>query len=130
MDRAVPIAPVVAEHGALVLRICVAILGDRSVDAKTAPLQFLGGTAQFPTGPFVLAALLHCPVLLTFGLHHPRNRYDIYCEPFADEIVLPRRGREQALHEYMQRFAYRLEHYCRLAPDNWFNFYDFWARRA
>ena len=26
-----------------------------------------------------------------------------------------------------QRYADRLEHYTRLAPDNWFNFYDFWG---
>jgi predicted LPLAT superfamily acyltransferase len=25
-----------------------------------------------------------------------------------------------------QRYADRLEHYCRVAPYNWFNFYDFW----
>jgi predicted LPLAT superfamily acyltransferase len=24
------------------------------------------------------------------------------------------------------RYVERLEHYCRLAPYNWFNFYDFW----
>jgi predicted LPLAT superfamily acyltransferase len=29
---------------------------------------------------------------------------------------------EQAL----KRYAQRLEHYCRMAPYNWFNFYDFW----
>ena len=23
-------------------------------------------------------------------------------------------------------YVARLEHYCRLAPYNWFNFYDFW----
>jgi Predicted acyltransferase len=27
----------------------------------------------------------------------------------------------------MRRYAARLEHYCREAPFNWFNFYDFWA---
>ena len=25
-----------------------------------------------------------------------------------------------------ERFAKRLEHYARLSPYNWFNFYDFW----
>ena len=27
----------------------------------------------------------------------------------------------------MRRYVARLEHYCREAPFNWFNFYDFWA---
>ena len=118
---------------ALKLRDCiergefVAILGDRSVDAKTVQVDFLGAPAHFPTGPFVLAAALRCPLLLTFGLHHQPNRYELYCEPFADPVTLPRARREEALREHVQRFAHRLEHYCRLAPDNWFNFYDFWA---
>jgi predicted LPLAT superfamily acyltransferase len=27
------------------------------------------------------------------------------------------------------RYAERLEHYARSAPDNWFNFHDFWGTR-
>lgn len=121
---------------ALKLRECVergefvAILADRAIDEKTVEVDFLGGRARFPAGPFVLASVLHCPVLLTFGLHHAPNRYELYCEPFAERVSLPRGSREQALHDYVQRFAKRLEHYCRLAPDNWFNFYDFWSTRA
>lgn len=121
---------------ALKLRAClergefVALLGDRNVDGKTVEVDFLGGTASFPTGPFALAAAMHCPVLLTFGLYSPPNRYDLYCEPFAENIVLPRKQREEALRAHVQRFATRLEHYCRQSPDNWFNFYDFWSKRA
>jgi predicted LPLAT superfamily acyltransferase len=118
---------------ALKLRECldrgefVAMLADRNLRGKSAGVEFLGATARFPTGPFALAAVLHCPVLLTFGLYRTPNRYDLYCEPFAERIELPRAGREQALHGYVQRFAQRLEHYQKLAPDNWFNFYDFWS---
>lgn len=121
---------------ALRLRDClargefVAILGDRDLSGKTVEVEFLGGRAQFPTGPLALAAILRCPVLLTFGLHRPPNRYEVYCEPFAEQVMLPRVGREDALREHVQHFATRLEHYCRLAPDNWFNFYDFWSKRV
>ncbi len=41
--------------------------------------------------------------------------------PAADQ---PRPG--APLKAYVQRYAERLEHYARKAPDNWFNFYDFW----
>jgi predicted LPLAT superfamily acyltransferase len=27
----------------------------------------------------------------------------------------------------MRRYVERLEHYCREAPHNWSNFYDFWG---
>ena len=30
------------------------------------------------------------------------------------------------LEERIQNYGLRIEHYCRLTPYNWFNFYDFW----
>ena len=105
----------------------VAILGDRvGVNEKTATAQFMGAKARFPTGPYTLAALLKCPVYLTFGLYRAPNRYDLYCEPLGEVLELPRGAREAALAAHVQRYADRLEHHCRLAPHNWFNFYDFW----
>jgi len=112
------------EGGAL-----VAILADRVAPGpgeRTASVQMLGGRALLPTGPYLLAALLGCPVYLTFGLYRDPRGYDLHCEPFAERIELPRKSREAALAAYAQRYASRLEHYARLAPDNWFNFYDFW----
>ncbi|MBZ0118486.1 MAG: hypothetical protein K8H88_15900 [Sandaracinaceae bacterium] len=117
----------------------VAILADRippgvarDDDSRTVAVDFLGSKARFPTGPYLLAAALKCPVYLTFGLYRDPNGYDLHCEPFAERIDLPRRAgpqaRAEALRGYAQRYAERLEHYCRLAPDNWFNFYDFWER--
>jgi predicted LPLAT superfamily acyltransferase len=106
----------------------VALLADRAgLGERAAEVQFLGGPARLPSGPFFLAAALRCPVYLTFGLYHEPNRYDLYCEPFADCIELPRGARDAATREYVQKFAARLEHYCQLAPDNWFNFYDYWT---
>jgi predicted LPLAT superfamily acyltransferase len=105
----------------------IGILGDRvGPDTRAVKARFLGDEASFPAGPFLLAALLKCPIYLTFGLYHAPNRYDLYCEPFVEEVVLPRERREEALREHVQRFADRLEHFVRLAPYNWFNFYDFW----
>jgi predicted LPLAT superfamily acyltransferase len=107
----------------------VAVLGDRlGINDKVVAVDFLGAPAAFPAGPFVIGALLGCPVYLVFGLHHPPRRYALYCEPFAERIDLPRAERESALREYVARYAGRLEHYCRLAPHNWFNFFDFWSR--
>jgi predicted LPLAT superfamily acyltransferase len=104
----------------------VAVLGDRVIAGDAVSANFLGAPARFSTGAFALAAMLRCPVYLTFALHKAPNRYDVYCEPFAEHVELPRKARKAALEVYVQRFAQRLEHYCRMAPDNWFNFYDFW----
>lgn len=106
----------------------VAILADRvRPGARASTARFLGAEARFAAGPFMLAAALRCPVYLTFGLYRGNNRYDLYCEPFAEAIELPRKQRERALSEVVQRYADRLEAYVRLAPNNWFNFYDFWG---
>jgi predicted LPLAT superfamily acyltransferase len=107
----------------------VGTMGDRvGFDGKSVRVPFLGAEASFPTGPYLLAAALRCPVLLGFGLYRAPDRYDLYAEPFADAIVLPRGPeREAVLGDLATRYARRVEHYCRAYPDNWFNFYDFWS---
>ncbi len=104
-------------------------MGDRvGLNEKSVEVTFFGRPARFPTGPFVLASVLKCPVYLTFALYSEPNRYSLYCDPLVERVVLPRKTRDQDLQTLVQLYATRLEHYCRLAPYNWFNFYDFWAK--
>ena len=95
---------------------------ERVVDA-----EFLGAPAPFPQGPFILAALLRCPVLLLFCLRE-QDGYHVHIEPFAERIELPRKQRAAALADCAQRFAAALERMVRRAPLQWFNFYDFWRQ--
>ena len=105
----------------------VGTLGDRPTsDGKIAQCHFLGAPATFPIGAIVIAAMMHCPVILFFGIYRGGNRYEIYFEKFADEIVLNREHRAEGIQHWTQRYVDRLEHYTRLAPYNWFNFYRFW----
>ena len=105
----------------------IGMLGDRALSGdKTTECQFLGAPAVFPAGPILLAGMMHCPIILFFGLYRGGKRYDIYFEQFAHEIILNREHRTEEIHDWMQRYARRLEHYARLAPYNWFNFYPFW----
>jgi predicted LPLAT superfamily acyltransferase len=106
----------------------VAIAGDRAPvnrALRTAPALFLGDVAHFPVGPYILAALLGCPAFLMFSIRKG-GTWEIRFEPFRDAITLPRSARDQALSGMVVEFAARLEHYCRRAPLEWFNFYDFW----
>ncbi|MCG5078716.1 glycosyltransferase family 2 protein [Paraburkholderia tagetis] len=106
------------------------IVGDRTPaheTGRTTEARFLGETATFAQGPYVLAHALACPVYLLFCLKEGSG-YRLYFESFAERIDLPRRGRAEHIAAWAQRFAARLEHYCRKAPYQWFNFYDFWAR--
>lgn len=107
----------------------VGILGDRTFHSeKAVPCRFLGGEALFPEGPLLLGAILKAPVMLFFGLYRGGRRYDIHFERFADDIPLDRRRRSEDLRAWIERYVARLEHYCRTAPYNWFNYYDFWRK--
>jgi len=110
----------------------VGILGDRVGErvgekGKTVRCRFFDQEATFPSGPVLLASMLKAPVLLFFGLYLGGNRYALHFESFADEIVIRRDHRDEDIRLWTQRYADRLEHYARLAPYNWFNFYDFWG---
>ncbi|MGQ0586883.1 MAG: LpxL/LpxP family acyltransferase [Gammaproteobacteria bacterium] len=102
-----------------------ATAGERAVEA-----EFLGERARFAIGPWMLASVVSVPVILAFGLYRGGNRYDLHLELFSNKVTLPRATREEALRSCVQHYASRLEHYARLAPYNWFNFYDYWAQPA
>ena len=100
----------------------VGILADRSLETeRRLRFSFLGSPASFPAGPFRMAAMLRRPIVLMLGLHHGGRRYEIVFETIAANPA------GEAIEETMQRYVARLEHHCRRAPYNWFNFYDFWA---
>jgi len=90
----------------------------------------MGGTVRFPEGPWRLAAALGVPVLLGFGLYCGGNRYEAHFELFARRVTVARSTRSADIAAYAQRYAQRMEHYARLAPYNWFNFYDYWQEDA
>jgi predicted LPLAT superfamily acyltransferase len=106
----------------------VGMLGDRAWRGeRSTAVEFLGAPARFPLGPLLAAGLLGAPVVLFFGLYRGGRRYEIHLEPFADSIALDARSRDASVRPWVERYARRLEHHCRAAPYNWFNFYDFWA---
>jgi predicted LPLAT superfamily acyltransferase len=107
----------------------VAIAGDRipvSPHPRVALAEFLGTMAPFPIGPYILASLFHCPVYLMFSRNNGLTA-EIHFELFHHHIRLPRKGRDQALARLAAEYARRLEYFCRRAPLQWFNFYDFWS---
>ncbi|MEW5248597.1 LpxL/LpxP family acyltransferase [Microbulbifer sp. 2201CG32-9] len=109
----------------------VVIVGDRTPvnsHGRTCTVDFLGRPANFPLGPYILAALLKCPVYTLFCLRSPTG-YDIYMDKLCDQVEMKRGNREGHLYILAAEFARRLEHYCRLAPLQWYNFYPFWNQK-
>lgn len=103
------------------------IMVDRALDSdRSVAVDFLGGRALFPVGPWQMAHVLGVPIILGFGVYHGGNRYTAHLELFTEHLHLPRESRDDAIAGFAQRYAQRLEHHVRAAPYNWFNFYDYW----
>ncbi len=105
----------------------VGMLADRTPGNDTLyPVQILGTDANLPSGPFRIAALLRRPVVFMTGLYLGGNRYAVHFDPLADFSTVSREQRDAALEAAITRYAALLDQYCRKAPYNWFNFFDFW----
>lgn len=105
----------------------VGLLGDRITRGdKLVGTTFLGRPTSLPAGPMILAGLLQVPVIFFCGLYKGGSRYDVHFELFAERVTIDPRNRDRDLQIWIDRYAERLDHYCRLAPYNWFNFYEFW----
>ncbi len=108
----------------------VAVLADRTLPQarnRIAHANFLGESAPFPVGPFLLPMVMRMPVVLTIALKTGPNRYEVFMEEIADGKPVPAAERSKVIQERVERFAARLEYFCIREPLQWFNFYDFWA---
>jgi predicted LPLAT superfamily acyltransferase len=108
---------------------CVALAGDRVPVKGTAmtSVPFLGEPANFPVGPYVLAALLDCPLYLLCSIREGKG-YTVHFERLAEQVRLPRAKRSACLAEYADLYARALERMLLRSPLDWFNFFDFWKQ--
>jgi len=107
----------------------VVIVGDRtsvSTPGRVIYTDFLDEQAAFSQGPFILAALLDCPVYYLFCLKEG-SKYHVIFEHVADTLKMARKERQQKLEIIVKNYAKRLEFYCLKYPYQWFNFFDFWS---
>ncbi|PCJ59696.1 MAG: acyltransferase [Planctomycetota bacterium] len=107
----------------------IAILADRLTDVspdKRQAVSFLGQEAYFPTGPFILGSILKCPIYSIFCMKEHEKKYNVYLEKLSDQLVLPRKNREEALKEIVEIYVERIEKLCVKYPYQWYTFYPFW----
>jgi len=106
----------------------IGVLADRNFDSKNlVQLPFLGASAAFPRGPFQVAMMLRRPVVMMIGLYRGAGTYDVIFETLAEPPETRPSDPEAWINAAMRHYVARLEHYCREAPYNWSNFYDFWG---
>ena len=106
-------------------------MADR-VAGKEATLEvgLLGGGVRLPSAPWLLAAVLHVPVVAAFCLYRGGCDYDARFELLTPGIKVGRSERQGTIQMLAQRYAESLERQLCTAPYNWFNFYPYWNDEA
>ncbi|WP_119343662.1 LpxL/LpxP family acyltransferase [Facilibium subflavum] len=94
---------------------------------KNLQADFLGKKAYFPQGAFILAATLKAPAYTMLCLKQKDKHFHVVFEHFADELAVQRKNKLQSLTRYAQQYSDFLTPYCLAYPEQWFNFFDFWA---
>ncbi len=101
----------------------VCFTGDRYFEGqKTLSTQFLGETAIFPAGPFLLGSRSKVPVLFVYVMKESKKHYHLY----ARKAILTKRDAQELLESYTQSVAWILDKY----PLQWFNYFNFWDQKV
>lgn len=103
----------------------ISMPGDRIFGSqKYIQCNFFGRSAKFPAGPFTLAARKGIPMLAIFVMKTSVWNYRIkIIEIGASADVDTQRQTEKLVSD----FATVLEETLKEYPEQWFNYYDFWA---
>lgn len=105
----------------------ICLHADRFLEGnKTTLRNFLGSEARFPVGPFLLSASFRVPVSVVFAFKETPHHYHFY-----GSNLLTRRD-DELKSEFMDRllsqFVIELEQKVKLYPEQWFNYFNFWAK--
>ena len=103
----------------------VCFQGDRYLNKeKLLSSPFMGKEAEFPMGPFLLASKMRVPVVFYFAMREAKKNYRFHFF-IAEAVVHTKEKRaEQAL---LEQYTQTLEKIVRQYPEQWFNYYPFWA---
>ena len=114
----------------------VVIAGDRSPAGnpeRIFELDFLGKSAQFPQGPFVIASLLDVPTYFVFAMRQGtvsvQANYNMHIHRSSVAFACGRSERQLRIKVLAEEFVRYLEKYCKKYPYQWYNFYEFWEKR-
>lgn len=94
---------------------------------KVFTVDFLGHKADFPQGPFQIAAIRDVPVIFVAVMKTTSRKYRIIIRPVAEAGSLQGKTVKARAKELAERFVPLYEEVVREYPEQWFNYYDFWA---
>lgn len=103
----------------------VCMHADRFLEGnKTITTSFLGGPARFPLGPFLLASTFKVPVSFVFAVKESKLHYHLFASEIKDYSTIARKELvQQMLMDYTKVMEEKVKQY----PEQWFNYYNFWA---
>ena len=118
------------EEGGLV--ICAADRVSKYNENITVDGSFLGKTAPFPYGVYLITMLLRAPVYYIYGLRKKDNgfdrKYDFLVTKSSVNTDCKRSERETNIRQMCLEYIQELEKNCMEHPYQWYNFFDFWAK--
>lgn len=115
---------VFAINAALAEGNIISIPGDRVFGSpRHMSVDFMGDKANFPLGPFAIAAQRGINVLTVFVMKQSMYKYHIRVKRLQMSESLKKTEKPKALAE---AFACELESTMREFPDQWFNYFNFW----
>ncbi|MEO6954243.1 MAG: lysophospholipid acyltransferase family protein [Polyangia bacterium] len=99
---------------------------DRTLGAAHIMVDFFGKAAPFPTAPATLARATRVPLIPVFILAQRDRRH---CEFFVENPieVAHTRNRDADIADATRKLVAIYESFVARHPDQWFNFFDFWA---
>jgi predicted LPLAT superfamily acyltransferase len=104
----------------------ICLHADRFLEGnKTFTSNFLGAEAEFPAGPFLLAAGFHVPVSIVFAFKETATHYHFYGSPLLDRS--DSENRKAFTDKLMHSFVAEMEQKLKMYPEQWFNYYNFWV---
>ena len=113
---------------ALMKNEIVAIMGDRASNEKaTLLVDFFGESANFNKNPFQIAYKMSKPIMVYFVIYKSIQTYKIeFIKIDMDKTKTEKEAIEIAMKSYVNFYESILQKH----PEQWFNFYDFWHKKA
>ncbi len=98
----------------------ICFTGDRYYDkSKTVTAKLFGKEAHFPAGPFHLTTRFKIPYSFVFAMKGGYSDYHFYATPV--------KVNEGSIEAMVNEFTQTLESIILKYPEQWFNYYNFWA---
>ena len=103
----------------------VCMHADRFVDDnKRLSGKFLGESANFPEGPYLLALKLKVPVAFVYAFKETSKHYRL----FSTDLKYFSQAKGDTSNSILQQYTQSLEQMIKRYPEQWFNYYDFWKQ--